>query len=63
MVDDLDFFVETIDPENSGKYKSGERWLDINTIEEKINRKAEKIQSLMYVKHTTVRLLVTFIHY
>ena len=61
MVDDLDFFVETIDPENSGKYKSGEKWLDINTIEEKINRKSGK-DTIINVRKTHHGPIISDIH-
>ena len=36
MVDDLDFFIEKINPNNPKQYRSGSRWLNINTVEEKI---------------------------
>ena len=36
MVDDVDFFVETLKEEDHTKYKSGESWRDIELLEETI---------------------------
>mgnify|MGYP003387371028 FL=1 len=36
MVDDVDFFVETMNPENPNEYKSGNKWLPVELIEETI---------------------------
>tara|TARA_B100000029_G_scaffold43439_2_gene40262 strand:+ start:4863 stop:7262 length:2400 start_codon:yes stop_codon:yes gene_type:complete len=39
MVDDVDFFVETIHPDDSTKYQWGDQWRDIEFVEETIPRK------------------------
>ena len=36
MVDDVDFFLETINPNNPNQYKSGDSWLDMELIKETI---------------------------
>ena len=36
MVDDVDFFVETINPDNPNEYRSGNQWLSMELIEETI---------------------------
>ncbi len=36
MADDIDFFVETINPENQNQYLSGDRWRDMEIIRERI---------------------------
>ncbi|MBT3502860.1 MAG: penicillin acylase family protein [Candidatus Marinimicrobia bacterium] len=36
MVDDVDFFVEQINPKNKNEYKSGDKWLTIDVFEETI---------------------------
>lgn len=40
MADDLDFFLETIHPDNPNRYLSGERWLDMELAEERIPLKS-----------------------
>ena len=39
MVDDVDFFIETLDPNDSTQYLWGNEWRKIKFIEEKISRK------------------------
>ena len=36
MVDDVDFFVETINPDNPNEYLSGDKWLPMEIVEESI---------------------------
>ena len=36
MVDDVDFFVETINPNNPNEYKSDDKWLPMEIVEENI---------------------------
>ena len=36
MVDDVDFFVETINPSNPNEYKSDDKWLPMEIVEENI---------------------------
>ena len=36
MVDDVDFFIETLKEDDHTKYKSGESWRDIELLEETI---------------------------
>jgi len=42
MVDDVDFFVETIHPNDPTKYQWGDQWRDIEFVEETIPRKDGK---------------------
>lgn len=61
MVDDLDFFIETINPENKNQYKSGNDWLNIETIEEKIYLKGGK-DTTIQVRKTHHGPIVSDIH-
>jgi len=36
MVDDLDFFIETINPKNPNEYRSGDKWLPMELVQETI---------------------------
>ena len=51
MVDDLDFFIETINPENPNEYRSGEKWLPVELVEETI--------PLKNGKDTTITIRIT----
>ena len=51
MVDDLDFFIETINPENPNEYRSGEKWLPVKLVEETI--------PLKNGKDTTITIRIT----
>tara|TARA_Y100000814_G_scaffold293430_1_gene274960 strand:+ start:3707 stop:6112 length:2406 start_codon:yes stop_codon:yes gene_type:complete len=42
MVDDVDFFVETLNPKNKNEYKYDEEWRPITIIEEKVPLKSGK---------------------
>lgn len=42
MVDDVDFFIETIHPNDPTKYQWGDQWRDIEFVEETIPRQNEK---------------------
>ena len=46
MVDDVDFFVETIHPDNPNQYRSGNRWLSMDLFEETIPLKDGKDTSI-----------------
>jgi penicillin amidase len=51
MVDDLDFFIETINPKNPNEYRSGDNWLPIELVEETI--------PLKNGKDTTITIRIT----
>ena len=51
MVDDLDFFIETINPKNPNEYRSGDKWLPIELVEETI--------PLKNGKDTTITIRIT----
>ncbi|MDA3823782.1 MAG: penicillin acylase family protein [Bacteroidales bacterium] len=40
-IDNLDFYLETINPQDSNQYKLNGRWVDMRIVEEKINIKGE----------------------
>jgi len=40
-VDNLDFYLETINPQDSNQYKLNGRWVDMRIVEEEINIKGE----------------------
>lgn len=41
MVDNLDFYLETVNDADSNQYRLNGRWVDMNLVEEKINIKGE----------------------
>ena len=51
MVDDLDFFIETINPKNPNEYRSGDKWMPIELVEETI--------PLKNGKDTTITIRIT----
>ena len=61
MVDDLDFFVETINPDNPNEYKSGEKWLSMEEIKEKIPLKDGRDTTII-VRKTHHGPIVSDIH-
>jgi len=61
MVDDLDFFIETINPNNRKQYKSGDRWLNMEVFEEKIQLKSGR-DSTISVRMTHHGPVVSDIH-
>ena len=61
MVDDLDFFIETINPNNRKQYKSGNRWLNMEVFEEKIQLKGGR-DSTITIRMTHHGPVVSDIH-
>ena len=51
MVDDLDFFIETINPKNPNEYRSGDNWLPMELVQETI--------PLENGKDTTITIRIT----
>jgi len=47
MVDDMDFFIETVNPENSTQYLYGETWQNMKLIEERIPLKDGKDSTIV----------------
>ena len=61
MVDDLDFFIETINLKNKLKYKSGDRWLDIDVFNETILLKGGR-DTIIQIRKTHHGPIVSDIH-
>ncbi len=61
MVDDVDFFVEKINPSNSNEYKHGKSWLEISMLEEKIPLKNGRDTTIV-IKSTHHGPIVSNIH-
>ena len=61
MVDDVDFFVETMHPDNPNKYKKGKEWLDVELIKETIPLK-EGADTTVVIRMTHHGPIISDIH-
>ena len=61
MVDDVDFFIETLNPKNLNQYKHGDTWKDIEVIEEIIPLKNGK-DTIVVIRLTHHGPIISDIH-
>lgn len=61
MVDDVDFFIEKINPSDPNKYKHGEKWFDITSVKEKIPLKNGK-DTTVIIRSTHHGPIISEIH-
>ena len=61
MVDDLDFFVETLNPKQPSQYRHGEEWKNITEFEENFSVKDRK-DTTIYIRETHHGPIISDIH-